>query len=63
MPFVDDSEEDEKYSKSEVAYEQWKVRELMRLKRDHEERTKYEVEQKEIERRRNLTEEERLAED
>ena len=34
----------------------------MRIKRDHEERSKHIFEQKEIERRRNLTEEERQAE-
>ena len=31
MPFTDDSDEDEKYLASEVAYEKWKFREIMRI--------------------------------
>ena len=63
MPFTDDSDEDETYLKSEVAYEKWKYREIMRIKRAREEMDKYLKEQAEIERRRNLTEEERQDED
>jgi hypothetical protein len=31
MPFVDNSDEDEKYLKSEIALERWKIRELKRI--------------------------------
>ena len=63
MPFTDDSDEDVKYLESEVAYEKWKFREIMRIKRDKEERGKFEKEKGEILRRRAMTEEERQAED
>ena len=43
--------------------ELWKIRELKRLKKEREEREKQEKEQAEIARRRNLTDEERKAED
>ncbi|XP_009992594.1 PREDICTED: microfibrillar-associated protein 1 [Chaetura pelagica] len=46
----------------EEEYEAWKVRELKRIKRDREEREAMEKEKAEIERMRNLTEEERRAE-
>merc|ERR1712240_352 len=46
----------------EVEYESWKVRELKRLKRDRDEREEILREQQELERMRNLTEEERRAE-
>merc|ERR1712013_378315 len=46
----------------EVEYETWKVRELKRLKRDRDEREELLKEQQELERMRNLTEEERRAE-
>lgn len=42
--------------------ELWKIRELKRIKREREERTKREKELAEIARRRNLTDEERKAE-
>eukprot|EP00092_Neocalanus_flemingeri_P007434 GFUD01008028.1.p1 GENE.GFUD01008028.1~~GFUD01008028.1.p1 ORF type:complete len:495 (+),score=242.56 GFUD01008028.1:91-1575(+) len=46
----------------EVEYETWKVRELKRLKRDRDEREDVTKEQQELERMRNMTEEERRAE-
>lgn len=46
----------------EVEYEAWKVRELKRLKRDREEAEQHTREQLEIERFRNLTEEEKRQE-
>jgi len=50
----DDNDEEE--------YEAWKVRELKRMKRDREERETIEKERSEIDRLRNLTEEERKME-
>lgn len=47
----------------ELAYEEWKIREIMRLKRDHEEKQLALFEKAETLRRRNMTDEERLAED
>ena len=38
LPFVDDSDEDKKYLNSAQAYEEWKIRELIRIKRDRDER-------------------------
>ncbi|KAL7731460.1 hypothetical protein ACLKA6_017278 [Drosophila palustris] len=46
----------------EVEYEAWKLRELKRMKRDREERDNADREKVEIERMRNLTEEERRQE-
>ena len=46
----------------EVEYETWKVRELRRLKRDREEREAFVKELAELERFRNLTEDEKRAE-
>ncbi|EDV96284.1 microfibrillar-associated protein 1 [Drosophila grimshawi] len=46
----------------EVEYEAWKLRELKRMKRDREERDNSERDKLEIERMRNLTEEERRQE-
>merc|ERR1712025_945132 len=57
--FDDISTDDEN---DEVEYETWKVRELRRLKRDREEREAFMKEQQELERFRNLTEDEKRAE-
>lgn len=46
----------------ELEYEAWKLRELKRIKRDREEREQVEKEKNEIDRIRNLTEEERRQE-
>ncbi|XP_018331366.1 microfibrillar-associated protein 1 isoform X2 [Agrilus planipennis] len=46
----------------ELEYEAWKLRELKRIKRDREEREAQEKERLEIERLRNMTEEERRLE-
>ncbi|KAJ1531451.1 hypothetical protein ONE63_000130 [Megalurothrips usitatus] len=46
----------------EVEYEAWKLRELKRIKRDREEREAMEKERSELERIRNMTEEERRLE-
>ncbi|XP_044757381.1 microfibrillar-associated protein 1 [Coccinella septempunctata] len=46
----------------EIQYEAWKLRELKRVKRDREEREALEKERLEIERLRNMTEEERRLE-
>ncbi|XP_033097575.1 microfibrillar-associated protein 1-like [Anneissia japonica] len=53
---VTDDENDEE------EYEAWKVRELKRLKRDKEEKEQREKEQQEVDRLRNMTEEERRKE-
>uniref|UniRef100_A0A183ID81 MFAP1 domain-containing protein n=1 Tax=Soboliphyme baturini TaxID=241478 RepID=A0A183ID81_9BILA len=45
----------------ELAYEQWKVRELRRIKRDKEEREARQKEKSELERVHNMSEEERRA--
>ena len=63
MPFTDDSDEDQEYLGSDVGYEKWKFREILRVKRDRDERTKFLQEKNEILRRRAMTEEERQAED
>lgn len=47
----------------EAEYEEWKLRELIRIKRDKEEREEREREAEELERRRNMTEAERIEED
>ncbi|CAK9800086.1 Microfibrillar-associated protein 1 [Anthophora plagiata] len=46
----------------EIEYEAWKLRELKRIKRDREEREQLEKERLEVERIRNMTEEERRQE-
>ena len=50
------------YLNSNIAYEQWKIRELKRIKRERDERKQADEERKEIERRRNLTDEQRMEE-
>ena len=62
LPFSDSEGEDQKYLQSNVNYESWKMRELRRIKRDREERRQRETELKEIERRRNMTDEQRMEE-
>jgi len=48
---------------AEEEYSAWKVREMKRIKREKEERETAEKERQEIERRRNMTDEERKRED
>lgn len=55
MPSDDDDNEDE-------ALRQWKVRELRRIKRDNDEREKWEDQERDLERRRTMTDEEIKAE-
>merc|ERR1719517_246243 len=57
---LDDIDTDDE--NDEVEYETWKVRELKRLKRDREEREAFAKEQAELDRFRNLTEDEKRAE-
>ena len=57
MPFTDDSDEDKEYLDSEVAYEKWKYREVLRVKRIREERKKFDQEKEEVQRRRAMTQE------
>ncbi|KAI9590545.1 microfibrillar-associated protein 1 [Glossina fuscipes] len=59
-PSIDDVCTDDE--NDEVEYEAWKLRELKRMKRDREERENAEREQLEIDRLRNLTDEERRQE-
>lgn len=58
----DDKDDGQINVKRQARYEAWKVRELKRILRDREEMESYEKELAEIERRRKLTDEERLAE-
>ena len=46
----------------EAEYEGWKIRELKRIKKQREERDQVDKEKEEIDRVRNMTEEERRAE-
>uniref|UniRef100_A0A7S0NCT5 Micro-fibrillar-associated protein 1 C-terminal domain-containing protein n=1 Tax=Hanusia phi TaxID=3032 RepID=A0A7S0NCT5_9CRYP len=46
----------------DVEYDKWRIRELTRLKRDREEREKWEREKVEVERRRKMTDEQVIAE-
>ena len=62
LPFEETDYEDRDYLNSQVAYEEWKTRELRRIKRDREERIAREKEKKEIERRRLMTDAEREEE-
>eukprot|EP00914_Ancora_sagittata_P009048 GHVO01017449.1.p2 GENE.GHVO01017449.1~~GHVO01017449.1.p2 ORF type:complete len:410 (+),score=119.40 GHVO01017449.1:31-1230(+) len=48
---------------AEEEFEKWKIRELTRLKRDKEEEAEREIFLKEVERRRNMTDEERVKDD
>eukprot|EP01138_Halocafeteria_seosinensis_P008580 gb/GECG01008770.1/.p1 GENE.gb/GECG01008770.1/~~gb/GECG01008770.1/.p1 ORF type:complete len:533 (+),score=137.31 gb/GECG01008770.1/:1-1599(+) len=58
MPDDEDRSDDE-----EEEFNEWRLRELYRIKRDKDEREHHEWEQAETERRRNLTQEERAKED
>ncbi len=57
LPPDDDNPDDD------MELQRWKYRELKRLKRDKEERIKWDKEAAEIERRRNMTDEQIRAED
>jgi microfibrillar-associated protein 1 len=61
MKITDLDDNDETYNEQEE-YMAWKVRELKRIKRDRERREKAEAERLEVERLRDMTEDERLAE-
>lgn len=54
--------DDENEEQTEAEYNAWKIRELKRIRRDHAERLTEEEQQKEIERRRNMTDAEIMAE-
>ncbi|KAI8078747.1 splicing factor, Prp19-binding domain-containing protein [Halteromyces radiatus] len=60
---VEDDVDDTDGLDEEAEFEAWKIRELMRVKRDREERIAREKEEEELERRRALPEEVRLKED
>jgi len=62
LPFSDSEGEDHNWLNSNIAYEEWKTRELRRIKRDREEKVAREEEIKEIERRRGMTDVEREEE-
>lgn len=62
LPFSDDEDEDKNYLNSNAAYEEWKMRELRRIKRERDERRALEKEKEEIERRRRMTDIEREEE-
>jgi microfibrillar-associated protein 1 len=55
---VDESSDED----NSIAYQEWKARELKRLLRDREELRQHEQDKREVERRRNLTDVERQAE-
>ena len=58
----DEEQEDRSYLNNQNAYEEWKIRELRRIKRNRDEASKRQQEIAEIERRRKLTDVERQAE-
>jgi len=58
---VDTDDEDDETAQ-EKEFELWKLRELQRIRRDREERDKWRAEQTEVERRRQMTDEELAAE-
>ena len=63
MPFdTSDDENDQNYILTDLAYELWKARELRRILRDREEKQAATLEKKEVERRRNMTDIDREAE-
>lgn len=59
-PHINDVQTDEE--NDEIEYESWKLRELKRIKRERDERDQIEKEKNEIDRLRNMTEEERRKE-
>lgn len=59
-PHINDVQTDDE--NDELEYESWKLRELKRIKRERDERDQLEKEKNEIERLRNMTEEERRKE-
>jgi len=62
MPFVDQCDNDEAYVKSDLGFELWKARELKRILRDRQLWDRVDAERKEVEKRRNMSEQERMAE-
>lgn len=59
-PHINDVQTDDE--NDELEYEAWKLRELKRIKRERDERDQLDKEKNEVERLRNLTEEERRKE-
>jgi microfibrillar-associated protein 1 len=58
----DQETEDRTYLNNQQAYEDWKIRELRRIKRGRDEQKARDLELQEIERRRKMTDAERLEE-
>ena len=58
----DQETEDRTYLNNQQAYEDWKIRELSRIKRSRDEQKARDFELQEIERRRKMTDAERMEE-